>query len=156
MNHKMMFKRNMLILAIALLLPLSTGAQKRKKRIAKKPVVEMPQEDPRLANIREMTQQIIIIDSIVADKIRCFHIFIFQVRRGESSAVMPSLERVTAQLSLLMRWVTRPISANPMTVCISSSVLAIFLVENGVDYSFFKALTKEFPNQLIRLCWLTV
>ena len=68
MNHKMMLKRNTLILAIALLLPLSTGAQKRKKRIAKKPVVEMPQEDPRLANMREMTQQIIIIDSIVADK----------------------------------------------------------------------------------------
>ena len=56
------------ILAIALLLPLSISAQKRKKRIAKKPVLEVPQEDPRLTSMREMTQQIIIIDSIVADK----------------------------------------------------------------------------------------
>ena len=68
MNHKMVFNRNTLILGLALLLPLSTGAQKRKKRIVKKPVVEVPQEDPRLASMREMTQQIIIIDSIVADK----------------------------------------------------------------------------------------
>ena len=56
------------ILAIALLLPPSISAQKRKKRIAKKPVLEVPQEDPRLTSMREMTQQIIIIDSIVADK----------------------------------------------------------------------------------------
>ena len=68
MNHKMMFYRNTLILGLTLLLPLSMGAQKRKKRIAKKPVVEVPQEDPRLTSMREMTQQIIIIDSIVADK----------------------------------------------------------------------------------------
>lgn len=68
MNLKMVFNRNTLILGLALLLPLSTSAQKRKKRIAKKPVVEVPQEDPRLVSMREMTQQIIIIDSIVADK----------------------------------------------------------------------------------------
>ena len=55
------------ILAIALLLPLSMSAQKRKKRV-KKPVVEVPQEDPRITSMREMTQQITIIDSIVADK----------------------------------------------------------------------------------------
>ena len=44
------------------------GAQKKKKRVAKKPVIEVPQEDPRITNMREMTQQIIIIDSIVTDK----------------------------------------------------------------------------------------
>ena len=60
--------RKIVILAIALLLPLSMSAQKRKKRATKKPVVEVPQEDPRITSMREMTQQIIIIDSIVADK----------------------------------------------------------------------------------------
>ena len=60
--------RKTVILAIVLLLSLSISAQKRKKRAVKKPVVEVPQEDPRITNMREMTQQIIIIDSIVADK----------------------------------------------------------------------------------------
>ena len=59
--------RKTVILAIALLLPLSISAQKRKKRV-KKPVVEVPQEDPRITSMREMTQQITIIDSIVTDK----------------------------------------------------------------------------------------
>ncbi len=60
--------RKIVILAMVLLLPLSMSAQKRKKRAAKKPVVEVPQEDPRITSMREMTQQITIIDSIVADK----------------------------------------------------------------------------------------
>ena len=58
------------ILSLALLLPLTIEAQK-KKRVVKKPpveVVEEPEEDPRITNMREMTQQIIIIDSIVTDK----------------------------------------------------------------------------------------
>ena len=58
------------ILTLALLLPLTIEAQK-KKRVVKKPpveVVEEPEEDPRITNMREMTQQIIIIDSIVTDK----------------------------------------------------------------------------------------
>ena len=58
-------------LALILLLPLTIGAQKKKKRVVKKPpvvVVEEPQEDPRITNMREMTQQIVIIDSIVTDK----------------------------------------------------------------------------------------
>ena len=63
----MMNIRKTVILAIALLLPLSMSAQKRKKRV-KKPVVEVPQEDPRITSMREMTQQITIIDSIVTDK----------------------------------------------------------------------------------------
>ena len=59
------------ILTLTLLLPLTIEAQKKKKRVVKKPpieVVEEPQEDPRITNMREMTQQIIIIDSIVTDK----------------------------------------------------------------------------------------
>ena len=59
------------ILSLALLLPLTIEAQKKKRRVVKKPVVEVveePQEDPRITNMREMTQQIIIIDSIVTDK----------------------------------------------------------------------------------------
>ena len=62
--------RKIAILSLALLLPLTIEAQK-KKRVVKKPpvvVVEEPQEDPRITNMREMTQQIIIIDSIVTDK----------------------------------------------------------------------------------------
>ena len=60
--------RKIAILALALLLPLSIGAQKKKKRVVRKPVIEEPQEDPRITNMREMTQQILIIDSIVVDK----------------------------------------------------------------------------------------
>ena len=59
------------ILSLALLLPLTIEAQKKKKRAVKKPVVEVveePQEDPRITNMREMTQQIVIIDSVVTDK----------------------------------------------------------------------------------------
>ena len=56
------------ILAIALLLPLSVCAQKKKRRSVKKPVVEVPVEDPRITNMREMTQKIVIIDSIVVPK----------------------------------------------------------------------------------------
>lgn len=56
------------ILALAILLPFSMGAQKKKRRMVKKPVIEEPQEDPRITNMREMTQQIVIIDSIVTDK----------------------------------------------------------------------------------------
>lgn len=60
--------RKIAIFALALLLPLSISAQKKKRRPVKKPVIEEPQEDPRITNMREMTQQILIIDSIVVDK----------------------------------------------------------------------------------------
>ena len=63
--------RKIAILSLALLLPFSLTAQKKKKRHVKKPVVEVveePQEDPRITNMREMTQQIVFIDSIVTDK----------------------------------------------------------------------------------------
>ena len=63
--------RKIAILSLALLLPFSLNAQKKKKRPVKKPIVvvaEEPQEDPRITNMREMTQQIVIIDSIVTDK----------------------------------------------------------------------------------------
>ena len=64
----MMDIKKTVILTVALLLPLSMSAQKRKKRAVKKPVVEVPQENPRITSMREMTQQIIIIDSIVTEK----------------------------------------------------------------------------------------
>ena len=64
----MMDYKKIALLALSLLLPLSMSAQKKKKRVIKKPVIEEPQEDPRITNMREMTQQIIIIDSIVTDK----------------------------------------------------------------------------------------
>ena len=63
--------RKIATLSLILLRPLTIEAQKKKKRIVKKPpvvVVEEPQEDPRITNMREMTQQIVIIDSIVTDK----------------------------------------------------------------------------------------
>ena len=63
--------RKIAIFSLALLLPFSLNAQKKKKRVVKKPVVEVveePQEDPRITNMREMTQQIVIIDSVVTDK----------------------------------------------------------------------------------------
>ena len=59
--------RKTVILAIALLLPLSMSAQKRKKRV-KKPVVEVPQEDPRITSMREMTQQITISQLLLSDE----------------------------------------------------------------------------------------
>ena len=70
--------RKIAILSLALLLPFSLNAQKKKKRAVKKPVVaivEEPQEDPRITNMREMTQQIVIIDSIVTDKDRFLSAF---------------------------------------------------------------------------------
>ena len=60
--------RNIAILSLALFLPLTMSAQKNKKRGKKKAAVEQPQEDPRIISMREMTQQIMIIDSIVTDK----------------------------------------------------------------------------------------
>ena len=59
--------RKLLILSLALLLAVPMEAQKKKKK-PRKPAVEVPKEDPRITNMREMTQQILIIDSIVADK----------------------------------------------------------------------------------------
>ena len=62
--------RKITILLLAILLSLPMAAQKRKRNTSPKPapVVEEPQEDPRITNMREMTQQIIIVDSIVVNK----------------------------------------------------------------------------------------
>ena len=63
--------RNIIIIILALLVPFTVQAQKKNKVIKKQPpvvVVEEPQEDPRITNMREMTQQIVIIDSVVTDK----------------------------------------------------------------------------------------
>ncbi len=57
------------ILSLIVIMTLSVDAQRKRKRVIKKPVVvEEPQEDPRITNMRQMTQQIIFIDSIVTDK----------------------------------------------------------------------------------------
>ena len=62
--------RKITILLLAILLSLPMAAQKRKRNTKPKPapVVEEPQEDPRITNMREMTQQIIIVGSIVVNK----------------------------------------------------------------------------------------
>ena len=69
----MMRIRNIAIIALALLMPISILAQKqqKKKPVVKKPpvvVVEEPQEDPRIVEMREATQQIVFIDSVVVAK----------------------------------------------------------------------------------------
>ena len=79
--------RKIAILSLALLLPFSLNAQKKKKRPVKRPVVEVveePQEDPRITNMREMTQQIVIIDSIVTDKDR----FLSQYRLSSETGTL--------------------------------------------------------------------
>ena len=79
--------RKIAILSLALLLPFSLNAQKKKKRPVKKPVVEIveePQEDPRITNMREMTQQIVFIDSIVTDKDR----FLSQYRLSSETGTL--------------------------------------------------------------------
>ena len=62
--------RNIAIVAFALLTPFTMQAQKKKVKVTPKPkvVVEQPQEDPRITEMREATQQIIFVDSIVVDK----------------------------------------------------------------------------------------
>ena len=60
--------RNIAIVALSLLVPLTLQAQKKKVKVAPKPKVETPQEDPRITEMREATQQIIFVDSIVVDK----------------------------------------------------------------------------------------
>lgn len=59
------------IIAFTLLTSLSMQAQKKKKAVVKKApvvVIEEPQEDPRITEMREATQQIIFIDSVVVAK----------------------------------------------------------------------------------------
>ena len=62
--------RNIAIIALALLAPVLMQAQKKKAVVKKAPVVvvEEPQEDPRITEMREATQQIIFIDSVVVAK----------------------------------------------------------------------------------------
>ena len=78
--------RQFAILSLAFLLPLSLSAQKKKKRPVRKPVVvvvEEPQEDPRITNMREMTQQIVIIDSIVTDKSQFLSHYVLSSETGK-------------------------------------------------------------------------
>ena len=64
--------RNIAIVALAMLAPMAMQAQKKKpvKKVTK-PVVVVPaepQEDPRITEMREATQQIVFIDSVVVAK----------------------------------------------------------------------------------------
>ena len=62
--------RKIVVIALTLLAPISMQAQKKKPVVKKAPVVvvEEPQEDPRITEMREATQQIIFIDSVVVAK----------------------------------------------------------------------------------------
>ncbi|MBO7129883.1 MAG: hypothetical protein J6W05_08960 [Prevotella sp.] len=63
--------RNIAIITLAILLPLFVQAQKKKKKVRKTTpvvVVEEPKEDPRITEMREATQQIVFIDSVVVAK----------------------------------------------------------------------------------------
>ena len=66
----MMKIREISIIALALLAPVSMQAQKKKVVVNRPPVVvvEEPQEDPRITEMREATQQIVFIDSVVVAK----------------------------------------------------------------------------------------
>ena len=62
--------RTIAIISLALLVPFTMQAQKKKK-VIKKPIVvvpEEPEEDPRITEMRELTQKIIFFDSVVVDK----------------------------------------------------------------------------------------
>lgn len=59
------------VIIAALLLSFSAQAQKKRKAVVKRPVVVAapePAEDPRISEMRELTQQIIFIDSVVISK----------------------------------------------------------------------------------------
>ncbi len=65
--------KNLAIVALVFIAPVSMLAQKKavKKAVVKKApvvVVEEPQEDPRITEMREATQQIVFIDSVVVAK----------------------------------------------------------------------------------------
>ena len=62
--------RKIVIIALTLLAPISMQAQKKKPVVKKAPVVvvEEQQQDPRITEMREATQQIIFIDSVVVAK----------------------------------------------------------------------------------------
>ena len=66
----MMNYRKISLIVFTLLLSLSMQAQKKKGVVKKAPVVvvEEPQEDPRITEMREATQQIVFIDSMVVAK----------------------------------------------------------------------------------------
>lgn len=62
------------VIIAALLLSFSAQAQKKRKAVVKRPVVVAapePAEDPRISEMRELTQQIVFIDSVVISKDDC-------------------------------------------------------------------------------------
>ena len=89
--------RKITILLLAILLSLPMAAQKRKRNTRPKPapVVEEPQEDPRITNMREMTQQIIIVDSIVVNKDQ----FLASIRLSSRSRTNPPISSGSVRTS---------------------------------------------------------
>ena len=65
-----MMKRKTVLLIFALFVILTGSAQKRKKPVAvkKKPIAEVPVENPKVTAMLASTQQIIFVDSVVVDK----------------------------------------------------------------------------------------
>lgn len=90
--------RRLIIIALAFLLPLSIQGQKKKRRVVKKPVpvvVEQPEEDPRISDMRQMTQQIVIIDSLVCDKntlLSAIHLSAETGHIGHTSEILPEVK----------------------------------------------------------------
>ena len=62
--------RTHIILAVALLLMvIPASAQRGRKRVVvKQPKIEVPEEDPKITEMRASTQQVMFIDSVVIDK----------------------------------------------------------------------------------------
>ena len=88
----MMKIRNIAVVALALLAPLSMQAQKKKKPVVKKApvvVVEEPQEDPRITEMREATQRIVFIDSVVVAK----NDFLSAIRLNAESGRLDSFDQ---------------------------------------------------------------
>ena len=83
--------RNITIIALALLVPMSVLAQKKKVKVAPKQkiVVEEPQEDPRVTEMREAMQQIVFIDSAVVDK----NDFLSAIRINPETGKLTSYDR---------------------------------------------------------------
>ena len=84
--------RNIAIITLAILLPLSVQAQKKKKKVRKTTpvvVVEEPKEDPRITEMREATQQIVFIDSVVVAK----NHFLSSIRLNQESGTITTYDQ---------------------------------------------------------------
>ena len=123
--------RTVATLTLILLLPLSMSAQKKKKRVGKKPAVEIPKEDPRITNMREMTQQIIIVDSIVTDKNQ----FLPHLRVShESGTVMSPRQFLNKSQDDSGEW-SRPMALQGISDGINEAAYP-FMLTDGITFYF--------------------